>query len=134
MALETCVDTGCDKSIGHGINLHIILNNHFCGIRGHDNLQLASMASEVVFHLRFEISIPEYPVTNVYLGNRHLGGLGGHGGLQMASEVKSDLRFELCNSVISYVPISISTSCSFNKRGKPPVCNENNPRTQRASK
>ena len=55
MVLYACVNMGCEENICHGINLHIVLNNHF---GGHGNLQTASMASEVRYHLRFEISIP----------------------------------------------------------------------------
>ena len=78
------------------IYLHIAYNSHFGGLRGHSSLQNASMASEVTFDLRFEISNPNYPGIFMHVApNSHFGGLRGHGGLKTASEVTSDLKFEL---------------------------------------
>ena len=57
---------------------------------------MASMASEVTFDLRFEISNLNYPGIHMHVApNSHFGGLRGHGGLKTASEVTSDLKFEL---------------------------------------
>ena len=52
------------------------------------------MASEVKLDFRFGISNLNFPQIHVHIAfNRHFGGLGGYGGLQMtsmASEVKFD--------------------------------------------
>ena len=69
---------------------------HLNGLWGHDGLQTASIASQVIFDWRFEITDVNYPGIYVHAAsNRDLGDLWGNGGLQMASEVKSDLKFEL---------------------------------------
>ena len=39
-----------------GINVYIACNTHLSGLWGHDSLQMALMAWEVKFDLRFEIS------------------------------------------------------------------------------
>ena len=52
------------------------------------------VVSETNFDLRFEFSNLNYPGSYVHVAsNSLLGGLWGHGGLQMTSEAKSDLRF-----------------------------------------
>ena len=54
------------------------------------------MTSKVKFDLGFVINNLDYPGIHVNIAsNNHFGGLWGHYDLQMASEVKSDLRFEL---------------------------------------
>ena len=56
------------------------------------------VVSEANFDLRFEIRNLKYPGTYVHVvSNSPLGGLWGHGGLQMTSEVTSGLRFEISN-------------------------------------
>ena len=76
-----------------GIHLHIAYNSHFGGLRGHSSLQNASMASEVTFDLRFEISNLNYPGIHMHVApNSHFGGL------QMPS--RSHLASKL-NSLIS---------------------------------
>ena len=50
------------------------------------------MASDVNFNLRFEISNLNYPGNYVHV---LFGGLRGHEGLQMTSEVATDLKFEI---------------------------------------
>ena len=57
---------------------------------------MASIASEVKFNFRFEISSLNYPGIHVHVAsNGHFHGLCGHDGLQTASEVTSGLRIEL---------------------------------------
>ena len=57
---------------------------------------MASIASEVIFNLGFEISNLNYPGIHVHVAsNGHLHGLCGHDGLQTASEVTSGLGIEL---------------------------------------
>ena len=54
------------------------------------------MASDVNFKLRFEISNLNYPGNYVYVVlNTLFGCLRGHEGLQMTSEVATDLKFEI---------------------------------------
>ena len=57
---------------------------------------MASIASEVILNLVFEISNLNYPGIHVHVAsNGHLHGLCGHDGLQTASEVTSGLGIEL---------------------------------------
>ena len=57
---------------------------------------MASIASEIIFNLGFEISNLNYPGIHVHVAsNGHLHGLCGHDGLQTASEVTSGLGIEL---------------------------------------
>ena len=57
---------------------------------------MAPIASELKFDLRFEIINLNYPGIIVHVAsNSQFGGLGGHGGLQTASEVASGLIIEL---------------------------------------
>ena len=54
------------------------------------------MASDINFNLRFETSNLNYPGNYVHVVlNTLFGGLRGHEGLQMTSEVATDLKFEL---------------------------------------
>ena len=70
--------------------------DHFGGLWGHGDLETASMASDVNFNLRFEISNLNYPGNYVYVVlNTLFGCLRGHEGLQMTSEVATDLKFEI---------------------------------------
>ena len=55
-------------------------------------------ASEIKFDLRFVINNIDYPGIHLHItSNSPFGGLWGYGGLQVASVVKSDLRYELCD-------------------------------------
>ena len=72
--------------------MHVAFNNHFGGLWGHGNLQTASMASDINFDLRFEISNLHYPGNYVHVAfNNHFGDLWGHDSLQMTSEIALDL-------------------------------------------
>ena len=54
---------------------------------------MASKISDVKFDLRFEMTNLNYHGIHVHIASdSHLGGLWGHGGLQMTSEVKADLK------------------------------------------
>ena len=69
-----------------GISVNIACNTHLCGLWGHDSLQMASMAWEVKFDLRFEICNLNYPGIHVHVAtNSHLDGLWGHDSLQTVS-------------------------------------------------
>ena len=63
---------------------------------GHGDLMATSTASDIEFDLRFEIRSLIYPGNYVHVASNHqFVGLWGHGGLQMTSEVASDLKFEI---------------------------------------
>ena len=80
-------------------HLHIACNSHFGGLC---SLQMASMASEVTFNLRFEIPNLNYPDIHMHVApNSHFVGLRGYGGLKTASEVTSHLGIEL--SDLNYI-------------------------------
>ena len=60
------------------------------------------MAPNFKFALRIEIRNLNYPGIHVHVAyNSHFGGFSGHGGLQMTSQVKADLKIEL--SDLSYL-------------------------------
>ena len=75
------------------------------------------MASKVKFDLRFEISNLNYHGIDVQIAyNSFLGGLGGHGSLQMpsiASEVKFDLRFEISNHIYPGFHVHVASYSHF---------------------
>ena len=55
-----------------------------------------SMASDIKFDVRFEIRNLIYRENYVHVASNHqFVGLWGHGGLQMTSEVASDLELEI---------------------------------------
>ena len=68
------------------------------------------VVSEANFDLRFEFSNLNYPGTCVHVvSDSRLGGLWGHDGLQMTSEVTSDLKIEL--SDLNYLFVHASPDC-----------------------
>ena len=72
----------------------VVCLSHFGGLWG--NLKTASEAFKAKFYLRFDASNLNYPGIYLHIAwNSHYGGLWGHSGLQMTSEVTSDLKFEL---------------------------------------
>ena len=78
-----------------GICVQIAYNSYLSGLWGHDGLQTASMASEVKFDLRFEISDLNYPDIYAHVAsNSHLSGPWGQGSLQTAS-MTSKVKFAL---------------------------------------
>ena len=71
---------------------------------------MASMASNFKFDLRLKIRNLHYPGIHVHVAsNSHLGGLLGHDGLQMTSEVTSDLKIEL--SDLDHLCPHVSLAC-----------------------
>ena len=62
------------------------------------------------FNVRLDISSLNYPDIHVHVAsNSNLGGLLGHDGLQMTSEVTSDLKIEL--SDLDYLCFHVSLAC-----------------------
>ena len=79
------------------------------------------MASDVNFKLRFEISNLNYPGNYVYVVlNTLFGGLRGHEGLQMTSEVATDLKFEISglNNPCSSASLASIVLCLTNLDGR----------------
>ena len=79
------------------------------------------MASDVNFKLRFEISNLNYPGNYVHVVlNTLFGGLRGHEGLQMTSEVATDLKFEISglNNPCSSASLASIVLCLTNLDGK----------------
>ena len=63
-------------------------------------------------HIRIELSDLNYPFIHVHIvSNSHLGGLRGYGGLQLASEVTSDLRMELSDLNYLCYHASMASNC-----------------------
>ena len=80
------------RLITPGIHVHIASNRHFGG----SEAMTASKWHQRSYDLRFDISNLYYPSIYVHVAsNSHFGGVWGHGGLQMTSEVTSDLGNEL---------------------------------------
>ena len=79
------------------------------------------MASDVNFKLRFEISNLNYPGNYVYVVlNTLFGCLRGHEGLQMTSEVATDLKFEISglNNPCSSASLASIVLCLTNLDGR----------------
>ena len=74
------------------------------------------MASDVNFKLRFEISNLNYPGNYVHVVlNTLFGGLRGHEGLQMTSEVATDLKFEISGLNNPCSSASLASKCHYFK-------------------
>ena len=89
----------------------------------HCDHQTASMASDIIFNLRFETSNLNYPGNYVHVVlNTLFGGLRGHEGLQMTSEVATDLKFEISglNNPCSSASLASIVLCLTNLDGKKP--------------
>ena len=92
--------------------MHVASNSHFGGLWGHGSLKTASMASEVKFELRFEVSIFNYPGIYVHIAsNCHFDGFWGYSDLQTASEAASDLTIELSDLNNLCCHASLASKC-----------------------
>ena len=75
---------------------------------------MASMASEVTFDLRFEISNLNYHGIHVHVApNSHFGGLGGQGGLQTTLEVTYGLKIKLSDLNYLCCHASLASKCLY---------------------
>ena len=77
-------------------------------------------------HIRIELSDLNYPFIHVHIvSNSHLGGLRGYGGLQLASEVTSDLGMELSDfdylCSYGFVASISNNSIKFTGRRRRPI-------------
>ena len=76
------------------------------------------MASKAQFDLKFETSNLDNPGIHVHIASKsHFGGLLGHGGLQIASEVTSGLRFELTDLKYLCSHVSKASKCHYSIGG-----------------
>ena len=95
-----------------GIYVHIASNSHFGGLWGHGSLKTASMASDVKFELRFEVSIFNYHGISVHIAsNCHFDGFWDYSDLQTASEAASDLTIELSDLNNLCCHASLASKC-----------------------